>query len=159
MSSRNSAVHTKERRFRHIALKASLFAATFGAVLGAATIANADDARFTVHQSDSGLVRLDTHTGQVSYCQERAGGMICESAADDRLAYEKEIAQLHKENQRLRRQVDLGDGDLPTEEEIDEAFSMFETFANRFSRTVRIFRGELDKPDDVETPKEPNKSD
>ncbi|MBV1934509.1 MAG: hypothetical protein KUG59_07455 [Parvibaculaceae bacterium] len=154
MSSRNSAVHTKERRFRHLALKASLFTVISGTLIGATTIANADETRFTVHQSDNGLVRLDTHTGQVSYCQERAGGMICESAADDRLAYEKEIAQLHKENRRLRRQVDLGDDDLPTEEEIDEAFSMFETFANRFSRTVRIFRGELDKPDDVEDSKE-----
>ena len=159
MSSRNSAVHTKERNFRDKTLKASLIAAALGVVLSAGTGAYADDARFTVHQSENGLVRLDTHTGHVSYCQERAGGMICESAADDRLAYEQEIAQLHKENEHLRRQVALGDGDLPTEDEIDEAFSMFETFANRLSRTVRIFRGELDKSDDVETSKEPNKSD
>lgn len=154
MSSRNSAVHIKEKRFRHVALKTGLFAATLAAVIGGGASVYADDARFTVHQSERGLVRLDTQTGHVSYCQERAGGMICESAADDRLAYEQEIAQLHKENQRLRRQVDLGDGDLPTEEEIDEAFSMFETFAQRFSRTVRIFRGELDKTDDIEDPKE-----
>lgn len=154
MSSRSFAVHTKGRRFRIIALKFGLMAVMSGGVVALGSPSYADDARFSVHQSEKGLVRLDTQTGHVSYCQERAGGMICESAADDRLAYEKEIAQLHKENQRLRRQVDLGDGDLPTEEEIDEAFSMFETFAQRFSRTVRIFRGELDKPDDVEDPKE-----
>lgn len=159
MSSRNSAVHMKERHFRYQALRASLCAATLGAVLSVGTSVYADEARFTVHPSDNGLVRLDTHTGQVSYCQERAGGMICESAADDRLAYEQEIAQLHKENQRLRHQVELGDGELPTEKEIDEAFSMLETFANRFSRTVRIFRGEMEKPDDVDTSKELNKSD
>ena len=99
MSSRESAVHTKERPFTSKVLRTSLIAATLGAVLGMGTSAYADSVRFTVHPSDKGLVRLDTQTGHVSYCQERAGGMICESAADDRVAYEKEIAQLHKENQ------------------------------------------------------------
>ncbi|MDF1686481.1 MAG: hypothetical protein P1U50_06780 [Parvibaculaceae bacterium] len=159
MPSGKSGAPMKRRPFAQTTLKASLVAASLSAVLGAGAGAHADEARFTVHQSEKGLVRLDTQTGHVSYCQERAGGMVCESAADDRLAYENEIAQLHKENQRLRRQVDLGDGELPTEEEIDEAFSMFETFAKRFSRTVRIFRGELDQPEDTENAKEPKKSD
>ena len=53
-----------------------------------------DDFRFTFTRMDRRtLMRLDRHTGQVSYCRRRGGSWRCEAVADDRSAYEAEIVR------------------------------------------------------------------
>jgi hypothetical protein len=62
-----------------------------------------DDPRFALHHSGDGVVRLDQRTGQVSYCARRASGWSCLAPAEDRAAYEAEIARLHSENAALKQ--------------------------------------------------------
>lgn len=50
--------------------------------------------RFTFNPVVDGLVRLDSRTGQVSHCRRRGRTWSCETVADDRAAYEAEIARL-----------------------------------------------------------------
>jgi hypothetical protein len=40
------------------------------------------------------MMRLDSRTGQVSHCRRRGPNWSCETVADDRAAYEAEIARL-----------------------------------------------------------------
>ena len=99
--------------------------------------------RYQMEATEDGFVRMDRETGHISYCKEKAGGLVCESAADDRRAYEKEISSLQRENKRLRRQAQSDEAGFPTDEELDEAFGFFENFMHRFSRAVKIFSGEM----------------
>ncbi len=50
--------------------------------------------RFTFDPVIDGLMRLDSRTGQVSHCRRRGPAWSCETVADDRAAYEVEIARL-----------------------------------------------------------------
>ena len=50
--------------------------------------------RFTFNPVIDGLMRLDSRTGQVSHCRRRGPAWSCETVADDRAAYEAEIARL-----------------------------------------------------------------
>jgi hypothetical protein len=62
--------------------------------------------RFAMHPADGGgMVRLDTETGAVSICKGPGGQWTCEAVADDRAAFEKEIARLARENDELRASV------------------------------------------------------
>jgi hypothetical protein len=54
----------------------------------------ADDDRYEfTAMSRYGFMRMDRKTGQVSHCRSRARGWSCEPIADDRAAYEAEIAR------------------------------------------------------------------
>ncbi len=50
--------------------------------------------RYTFNPVVDGLMRLDSRTGQVSHCRRRGPTWSCETVADDRAAYEAEIARL-----------------------------------------------------------------
>jgi hypothetical protein len=50
--------------------------------------------RYTFNPVIDGLMRLDSRTGQVSHCRRRGPSWSCETVADDRAAYEAEIARL-----------------------------------------------------------------
>ena len=43
---------------------------------------------------DGGLMRLDTRTGAMSFCTQRAQAWVCEAVPDDRAALEAEIGRL-----------------------------------------------------------------
>lgn len=105
--------------------------------------------RFSV--SGEGFVRLDSQTGEVSYCAPRTAGWACQPAADERAALEAEIARLADANVALKRdlaahqppasmptpmpdaappkgyRVPEGEFRLPTNEDIDRAV----TFAGK----------------------------
>jgi hypothetical protein len=67
------------------------------------TVAPAADSRYTITPTAKGYIRLDSRTGEVSVCTERAGGgMLCQVAADDRQTLQQEIDRLSEENTRLR---------------------------------------------------------
>jgi len=53
----------------------------------------------------SGYVRLDTQTGEVALCSQRAIGWACEAAPEDRTVLENEIARLRAENGALKKEL------------------------------------------------------
>ena len=53
----------------------------------------------------NGYVRLDTQTGEVSLCSQRAVGWACTAAPDDRAVFENEIARLRAENAALKKDL------------------------------------------------------
>jgi hypothetical protein len=82
-----------------------------------------------------GVLRLDTRTGQVSLCRQKNDGWICEAAADDRAAYEKEIARLQGKITSLEAEAGKrpgGELKLPSEAELDRVMKFFENVFRRF---------------------------
>ncbi|MBV6657515.1 MAG: hypothetical protein KI785_07070, partial [Devosiaceae bacterium] len=64
----------------------------------------ADD-QYHVVQTDSGLLRIDRQSGDVSECRNEEIGWVCRLSPDDRLAYEAEINRLDAESERLRSEL------------------------------------------------------
>lgn len=61
--------------------------------------------RYRFSASGEGFVRLDSQTGEVSYCAPRTAGWACQPAADERAALEAEIARLADANVALKRDL------------------------------------------------------
>ncbi len=108
----------------------------------------ANEARYSMTETGDGFLRLDTQTGEVSHCHEKAGGFSCELAADERAAYEAEIATLTDRLERLEGKTPAERAGVPTEEELDEAFGFFEKMTKRFARAARIFGEEMQNMDE-----------
>ena len=64
-----------------------------------------DRARYVIEKSDGGFVRLNRRTGQTSFCKVDQGNLICRMSADERAAYEAEIAALNTRLTTLEKQV------------------------------------------------------
>jgi hypothetical protein len=64
-----------------------------------------EDGRYTFHRADDGYLRLDGRSGQVSLCNRRPAGWLCQAVPDDRLALEAEIARLQGENALLKKEL------------------------------------------------------
>jgi len=108
----------------------------------------AEDARYSMTETADGFLRLDTQSGEVSHCREKAGGFSCELAADERAAYEAEIAGLSERLERLEAKTPAERAGVPTDEELDQAFGFFETMTKRFARAARLFGDEMQKMDE-----------
>src|SRR5215472_9952348 len=61
--------------------------------------------RYTLNKVTDGFVRLDTKTGEVALCSQRAVGWACQAAPEDRAAFESEIARLRGENAALKQSL------------------------------------------------------
>jgi hypothetical protein len=79
-------------------------------VLGFCAPAIADDAapdtaggRYTLNKVTDGFVRLDTQTGAIEFCSQRAVGWACQVVPEDRTAFEHEIEHLQSENAALKK--------------------------------------------------------
>lgn len=125
-----------------------------GGVLAQSAPPNDSAWRYRMQKVDEGFLRLDAQTGQVSLCKSRDGAWTCESVADDRAAYEAEIGRLQNRVAALERQVKdtnvPGPGmnfRMPTEQEIDQAVSLFERFARRLRGVVENLKKESGTPD------------
>ena len=62
-------------------------------------------ARYAFNAVNDGFLRLDTATGQVSFCNQTSAGWACQAVPEDRAALEKEIARLQDEVAALKQQV------------------------------------------------------
>ncbi len=94
--------------------------------------------RFTLIETQKGVFRIDTITGDVSRCEEDGGRWTCALLADERRAYEGRVAQLQDENRHLREMIEnnglaqrpqadtRGSMTLPSEEEVERALGLFE---------------------------------
>ncbi|MGJ7039573.1 exonuclease VII small subunit [Shinella sp. BE166] len=92
-------------------------------------------------KTDSGFVRLDTVSGEVSLCREQDGQIVCRMAADERAAFEKELDLLTKRVEALEKGGATGQTavkpSLPTDEEIDRTMSIMEKMMQRFMGIVK----------------------
>lgn len=94
--------------------------------------------RFTFQPAEGGgYLRLDKTSGAVSYCSARDGTAVCRLGADERAAFEAEIARLRDENARLK--TVQAPTIVPGEEEFERALGFTERFLRRI---MRLFKDE-----------------
>jgi hypothetical protein len=95
-----------------------------------------ENGRYSMSPVADGVLRLDTRSGQVSLCRQRSDSWVCEAVADDRAAYEKEIARLQEKvaslEAELRRQPGGVNLKLPSDAEVDRVMKFFESVFRRF---------------------------
>jgi len=103
--------------------------------------------RYTLTPSANGFVRLDTQTGQVSECTGAASPLVCRSSPDERAAMQAEIDRLQKEVDSLKAaspsQLTSDPGpqlNLPSDKEVDKAFSFMERMIKRFKGLMQEMR-------------------
>lgn len=107
--------------------------------------------RYTLSEVEDGYLRLDTAEGRVSFCHRKQEGWVCELIADERAAYEAEIARLEQENRRLKDELaalkrgekdDSSRIELPRREDVDQVMSFLEGMMRRFFDMVRSLKEE-----------------
>jgi len=54
----------------------------------------ADGGRFTFNRIDNGFLRLDTESGQVTYCRQQAASWACQAVPENRSGLEADVARL-----------------------------------------------------------------
>ncbi|MEM8975102.1 MAG: hypothetical protein AAGD43_23835 [Pseudomonadota bacterium] len=160
--------------FRKSLIASGIFAVpvAIGMAISAPVVAQqTTGGRYTMHQTDDGMLRLDTQTGAVSLCSRTDDAWACKPMADKKSAND-EIARLQKENKELRSEVNrldkmLGMGSpksnseadpprpggspnsfrLPTEKEVDQALNYFERMLRKFQdRLKKLEQGQSNEP-------------
>lgn len=109
-----------------------------------ATAAHAQTARFALEKTDDGFVRMDTETGQMSVCTLTNDQLVCKMAADERSAFDADIAALEDrvaalEQGRGQGALAVPEGELPSEQEFEQTLDYMERFMNRFMGIVEGF--------------------
>lgn len=99
------------------------------------------EGRYSMEKTETGFIRLDTASGDISLCREQDGQIVCRMAADERAAFEKELDLLTKRIEALEKggataQTGVKPA-LPTDEEIDRTMSIMEKMMQRFMGIVK----------------------
>jgi hypothetical protein len=101
---------------------------------------------YTLEKTDDGYVRMNNKTGEMSICQEKSGQLICKLAAEERTAYEEDIADLKTRVTKLEETVaSMGKippvirDALPSDEEFEKGLSYMEKFMRRFMGIAKEF--------------------
>ena len=89
------------------------YALLCGAAAAQGALPENEDNRFTFFRADSGYLRLDGRTGQVSMCTRREVGWLCQALPEERAAFEAEIGRLQGDNAALKKVVLAHDLPLP----------------------------------------------
>jgi hypothetical protein len=113
------------------------------------------DGRFSMTPVANGFLRLDTRTGQTSLCTVNGEQAQCRASADERAAFDAEIARLTRENAELRGRVAASSqppaaskvpAPLTAQDEEDRRFDRNMDRAETFMRRMlRLFR-DSEKP-------------
>lgn len=120
--------------------------------------------RFSFAPAEGGYLRLDSTTGQVSFCSQGTAGWVCQLVPDDRAALDAEIARLQDEIGKLkaaaaetppRPQAELTpragrDGSalrFPTREEMERARAAAERAWRHMVETIYDFQKDVMKKD------------
>lgn len=115
------------------ALAALVFAAPAFAQSAPADLA--ENGRYAMQQTPDGFLRLDTRTGKVSLCTVKDGAARCTLAADERDAYEREIAAL-KDGKDAKPATGSGPR-FPTDDEIDRTLGVMQKLWRGMNRIIR----------------------
>jgi hypothetical protein len=147
--------------------KISFMTVVLGPILFVTFAAGAQSAeadRYRLEKTPGGYVRMDTQTGEMSMCEEKAGELVCRLAADERKAMETEVERLQTEIADIRDRLEgmkaLEDRvaklesslaarieqSLPSEEDFDRTMSYMERFFRSFMSIAREFQSDGDKP-------------
>ena len=120
------------------------------AILLAGSAQAEGEGRYRMDKTESGLVRLDTVTGEVSLCREKEGQIVCRMAADERAAFEKELDFLTKRIEALEKGGASGrtaaKPTFPTDEEIDRTMTIMEKMMQRFMGIVKNLEDGEEEP-------------
>lgn len=122
-------------------LALALFASAAGPAFAQATPPALDEApasdngRYSMQQTQDGFLRLDTRTGKVSLCAVKDGAARCTLAADERDAYEREIAALRDAAKGGAKSAS-GAPRLPTDSEIDRTLGVMEKIWRGMNRII-----------------------
>src|SRR5258708_3162829 len=100
-------------RMRPLALAVAGYALLCGPASPQSGQPEGEDSRFSFFHVDSGYLRLDGPTGQVSMCTRRPVGWLCQALPEERAALEAEIARLQAQNAALKKEVLAHDLPLP----------------------------------------------
>ena len=99
------------------------------------------DYRFQLERTESGVIRLDKQTGAMALCQETGGELVCRMGADERAAYDEDLARLEQRVEALEKTVGTaGPAEksvIPSDEELNRAFSFMENVMRRFMGLVQ----------------------
>lgn len=122
-------------------MRISALPLTFAALILAGSAHADGEGRYRMEKTDTGFIRLDTASGDISLCREQSGQIVCRMAADERAAFEKELDLLTKRVEALEKggTAALTDAkpSLPTDEEIDRTMTVMEKMMQRFMGIVK----------------------
>lgn len=143
-------------------MRKGLFALAAGTLMFASPGAQAQDgARYQLERSGDGYVRLDTATGEMSFCEETAGRIVCRMAAAERDALIDEIVRLQERMRAVESRLQALEApssapvtSLPSDEEFEKTIGYMERFFRRFMGIVKDLERDFGSSDE----KAPEKS-
>lgn len=123
---------------------AALAVTLSGHALSEEPIAN----RYVMEKTENGFVRLDTVTGEMSICSQRAGQLVCKLAADERRAFEQTLSELSGRVSALEQRLGSAPprkpgNDFPDNAELDRALDAMEKMMRGFFGMVEDLREDL----------------
>jgi hypothetical protein len=146
------------------ALLLSFFVCACTPTFAQAPLPDSQGGRFSFHQVAEGLLRLDSRTGQVSFCRGAAAGWACHAVPDEREALEIEIARLQSDNARLKREIiarghplprgiapedskpaPQAELKLPSDAEVERVMAFFEKIWRRLVEMVQSMQKDVDR--------------
>ena len=120
------------------------------ALAGMVRVAGAEEVeRYRLEKTDTGYVRMNTATGEMSLCEERSGQLVCKIAADERAAFQDEVDRLQASMKAMDERVTKLENSLsarlesklPSEEDFDKTMTYMERMLRGFMGIVK----EMDK--------------
>lgn len=130
-------------------------------LMSVSTAASAQNGRFTIEKSGQGYVRMDTATGEISFCRTQDDQIICKLSADDRAAFQKHIGELEARIEALEQRLGSAEtaplmeprNEFPSEQELEKTLGYMEKFFRRFMDIVKDLDSETgDKKPEIQAP-------
>jgi len=131
---------------RHLVAAAALFAGLSVPALAQET------ERYRLERTDTGFVRMDTATGQMSVCEERSGQLVCRTSTDERAAYEERIDDLERRVEALESKAGSTGDALPSEEEFERSLGYMKRFFQNFFDIIEDWENGLRTPKEEPNP-------
>ena len=108
--------------------------------------------RYTMKDIEDGMLRLDTLTGEVSYCSKKDDNWVCTAAEDNRSALADEVTRLQEENAALRNRLvqlekkNTSDDqvNLPSDAEMEKVMNFMERLMRRFYAFAQSLRDQIE---------------
>lgn len=116
------------------------------------SLAQDTETRYSLEKTADGYVRMDTRTGEMSLCTERAGQLVCRIAADERSAWQNELDRVTRRLDEVEKRLGALEASppvqdaLPTEEQFEQSLSFMERFFRRFIDIAKDLDEESSSP-------------